>query len=62
MNGNECFRKMKAEEITNEWIWGEGTGAFDEPFLIEQPQGLGMKMPPADMSIQEIAKVVGEWP
>lgn len=49
---------MKVEEITDEWIWSEES--FLEPFLIEQPEGLGMTMPPSDMGIQEIAKVVGE--
>lgn len=56
---SNAFRKMKGSELTDEWIWGEGTGSFEEPFLVEEPEGLGMLMPKRDMGIQEIARVVG---
>lgn len=54
-----AFKTMKAEELTDEWIWGEES--FHEPFLVEEPSGLGMTMPPSDMGIQQIAKAVGEF-
>ncbi|KAI5481779.1 PHD finger protein 8 [Pseudohyphozyma bogoriensis] len=51
------FKSVKADSLTQEWLWSDE--AMREPFFIEKPEGLGMKMPPNDMSIQAIAQEVG---
>lgn len=53
------FKTFKGKELTDEWIWS-GVG-FLEPFVVEEEEGLGMKMPSRDMGIQEIATVVGKY-
>ena len=52
------FRRMKGDEITVEWIEHD-PDAFREPILIEQPEGLGMKMPEANFSPQDVADMLG---
>ncbi|GAA5871428.1 hypothetical protein JCM16303_000751 [Sporobolomyces ruberrimus] len=51
------FKRKKAEELTMEWIYGEE--GMLEPFVVETPEGLGMSMPKRDISVGEIAELIG---
>ena len=52
------FKRMKGEDVTLEWLETDPT-AMTEPILIEQPDGLGMKMP-EDLTVSDVAEIVGE--
>ena len=53
-----AFKTIKAEEITEAWLY-HNEEAMTEPFVVEYPEGLGMEMPSSDMTISEIARIVG---
>lgn len=55
-----AFRTYKAEDLTDEWLWDRPDEAFREPFAVESPEGLGMRMPRGNLPIEEIARIVGE--
>ncbi|TFY81734.1 hypothetical protein EWM64_g2277 [Hericium alpestre] len=52
------FRTMAGAEISQEWLENDPT-AMTEPVLIPSPEGLGMKMPDKDLTIDKIADIVG---
>lgn len=52
-----AFREMKADELTDEWLFGDE--GMREPFWIREPDGLEMRMPNRSISIKDIAQVVG---
>lgn len=49
---------MPVEQLTDEWL--AGPQGMQEPFWVEKPEGLGMKMPHGDMTVGEVAEVVGQ--
>lgn len=53
------FRRMKGSEVGLEWLESDDS-AMREPFIVEFPDGLGMKMPDEDFSVEDVAEVVGE--
>lgn len=55
----DAFREMRADELTDEWLMGDE--GLVEPFWVRRPEGLGMKMPRSDISIEEIARIVGAF-
>ncbi|KAK4695214.1 hypothetical protein P7C70_g8595, partial [Phenoliferia sp. Uapishka_3] len=52
-----AFQVRRVEELSGEWLRGEM--GMVEPFWIERPEGLGMKMPDREMSVTEVARIVG---
>ncbi|KAG8795110.1 JmjC domain-containing histone demethylation protein 1, partial [Serendipita sp. 399] len=52
------FRRMNGSDIGMEWILRDET-AMKEPIVIEVPDGLGMKMPPREMTVRDVANEVG---
>ncbi|CAG8757345.1 2365_t:CDS:2, partial [Acaulospora colombiana] len=52
------FRRMNGSDIGMEWILRDET-AMKEPIVIEDPEGLGMKMPSKDMTVRDVANQVG---
>jgi F-box and leucine-rich repeat protein 10/11 len=57
---DDNFRRMKGTEVDMEWLQGDD-GAMREPIVVEEPDGLGMKMPEkADFGIDDVARIVGE--
>lgn len=52
------FKRMAGSEVTIEWLQTDPT-AMREPFVIEEPEGLGLKMPEG-MTVQEVAEILGE--
>ncbi|KAG8838410.1 JmjC domain-containing histone demethylation protein 1 [Serendipita sp. 411] len=52
------FRRMNGSDIGMEWILRDES-AMKEPIVIEAPEGLGMKMPPKEMTVRDVANEVG---
>ncbi|PVG02717.1 hypothetical protein CPB86DRAFT_750518 [Serendipita vermifera] len=52
------FRRMNGSDIGMEWILRDES-AMKEPIVIEDPEGLGMKMPSKDMTVRDVANQVG---
>ena len=52
------FRRMKGSEVGIEWLEND-ENAMKEPIVIEEDEGLGMKMPPADFSVDDVADALG---
>ncbi|KAJ7684794.1 jumonji superfamily protein [Mycena polygramma] len=53
------FKRMHGSEVTVEWL-EEDDDAMTEPIVVEKPDGLGMKMPPDDFTVEDVAELVGE--
>lgn len=53
------FRRMHGADLGLSWI-EEDEMAMREPIVIEKPDGLGMKMPSNDLTVNDIAELVGE--
>ena len=54
----DAFGYIRVEDLTQHWLENDPK-ALMQPFLIERPEGLDMKVLPADMQISEIADMVG---
>ncbi|KAF8271808.1 jumonji protein [Lactarius quietus] len=52
------FKKMTGSELTQDWLDSDPT-AMTEPIVIEEPDGLGMAMPPPSLTVPEIATTLG---
>ncbi|KAF9532383.1 jumonji superfamily protein [Crepidotus variabilis] len=52
------FKRMKGNELDS-WLEDDET-AFREPIVIEDPEGLGMKMPPEGLTVEHVAEYIGE--
>ena len=52
------FPKMKGREVSLEWI-NSNDFALSEPIIIEEPEGLGMEMPKDDLTVSDIAELLG---
>ncbi|CAG8715052.1 10779_t:CDS:2, partial [Cetraspora pellucida] len=52
---NHKFPKVRGDQLTLDWI---RTFGFDEPILIDNPEGLDMKMPSKDITVSYIAATV----
>lgn len=52
------FRRMRGSDLTKEWLENDST-PMTEPIVIEQPDGLGMTMPSATLTVPEIANILG---
>ncbi|OBZ75769.1 JmjC domain-containing histone demethylation protein 1 [Grifola frondosa] len=53
------FKRMKGSEVGVEWLESDDS-AMREPILVEKPDGLGMKMPPTSLTVDDVAELVGE--
>lgn len=56
---DDNFQRMRGSEVDLEWL-DSNPNAMREPFIVEKPEGLGMKMPDGDFSVDTVADVVGE--
>ena len=50
---------MKGEDVCLTWL-EQDPHAMEEPIVIETPEGLGMKMPPKELSVTDISEILGE--
>ncbi|KAJ6606638.1 jumonji superfamily protein [Mycena vulgaris] len=55
----DTFKRMHGSDVTVEWL-EEDDEAMTEPIVVEKPDGLGMKMPPSDFTVEDVAELVGE--
>ncbi|XP_070192316.1 lysine-specific demethylase 7B-like isoform X2 [Littorina saxatilis] len=55
-NGDEVVKRLSGPEVTPEYFNENG---FDAPILVEKKDGLGLRVPPPDISIEEIERRVG---
>lgn len=53
------YKRMQGSEVGIEWLESDDT-ALKEPIVIEQPDGLGMKMPSTHFTVEDVAEAVGE--
>lgn len=52
------FQRMKGSDLGLEWTLRD-ENAMKEPIIIETPEGLGMKMPPKETTVRDIANELG---
>ena len=52
------FKRMKGSDVGIEWLEND-ENAMKEPILIEEQTGLGMKMPPPEFTVDDVADAVG---
>lgn len=52
------FKRLQGSELDS-WL-EDDEDALREPIIIEQPEGLGMKMPPRDLTVEHVAEYIGE--
>lgn len=55
---DDNFQRKQGNDVGLEWLESDDS-AMREPFVVETPEGLGMKMPDDDFSIEDVAEVVG---
>ncbi|EIW60698.1 Clavaminate synthase-like protein [Trametes versicolor FP-101664 SS1] len=53
------FARMPGSEVGIEWLEGDES-AMKEPILVETEEGLGMKMPPAGFTVDDVVEALGE--
>lgn len=56
---DDPFQRLKGNSVGLEWL-AEDEGAMREPIVIEDPDGLGMKMPPNDFTVDDVAQLIGD--
>lgn len=59
MTKGDPFSRMDGEKVSLSWVEEDET-AMREPIVIEKPDGLGMKMPSVDLTVDDVAELVGE--
>jgi len=52
------FKRMQGTDVDLTWV-EEDEMAMREPIVIEKPDGLGMKMPSSDLSVDDVADLIG---
>lgn len=52
------FKRFKGSEL-EEWL-EQDDDALREPIVIEDPEGLGMTMPPSTLTVEDVAELIGE--
>lgn len=53
------FKRMKGEDVCFTWL-EQDPHAMEEPVVIETPEGLEMKMPLPELTVTDIAAILGE--
>lgn len=49
---------MKGSDVNTEWLERD-PDALKEPVIIENPEGLGMRMPPKEFTVADVADCIG---
>lgn len=52
------FRCMKGSDVNTEWLERD-PDALKEPVIIENSEGLGMRMPPKEFTVADVAECIG---
>lgn len=53
---DKTFQVLKGADVGIEWLESDPT-AMLQPFIVETPEGLGMKMPDPDFTVDDVADV-----
>lgn len=53
------FKRLQGGDVGMAWL-DEDETAMTEPIVVERPEGLGMKMPSTDFTVDDVAELVGE--
>jgi F-box/leucine-rich repeat protein 10/11 len=56
---DDPFQRLKGNAVGLEWL-AEDEGAMREPIVIESPDGLGLKMPPNDFTVDDVVQLIGD--
>ncbi|EGN96043.1 hypothetical protein SERLA73DRAFT_162011 [Serpula lacrymans var. lacrymans S7.3] len=56
---SDQFRRMQGSEVGLEWLESD-ENSMREPIVIENPEGLGMKMPDPEFTVIDVKEIVGE--
>ncbi|KAG5635423.1 hypothetical protein H0H81_011313 [Sphagnurus paluster] len=56
---SDPFKRLEGVAVGLHWLEADDS-AMTEPIVIEQPEGLGMKMPSSDFTVNDVAEIVGE--
>ncbi len=54
----DSFPRMHGNELNLDWLISNET-AMTEPIIVEKVDGLGMKMPPDNITVADVAEIVG---
>jgi hypothetical protein len=54
----DTFRRVKGEDLSREWLEQDPL-AMTEPIVIENAEGLGMRMPGKEFTVSNVAELVG---
>jgi hypothetical protein len=54
----DTFRRVKGEDLSREWL-DQDPLAMTEPIVIENAEGLGMRMPGKEFTVNNVAELVG---
>lgn len=52
------FRRMEGSDVNMEWLERD-PDALKEPVIIENPEGLGMRMPSEEFTVADVAECIG---
>lgn len=52
------FKRLEGESVTLEWLDNDEC-AMTEPIIVENPEGLGMRMPEHELTVSDVADLVG---
>lgn len=55
---SDQFKRMKGADVGIEWLENDES-AMHEPIVIENPEGLGIKMPDPNCTVSDVANIVG---
>ena len=55
---NEILRLLKGADVTPSYF---DTHGFTQPIIVEENDGLRLKVPPPTFSISDVERMVGEW-
>ncbi|RUS19741.1 hypothetical protein BC937DRAFT_87004 [Endogone sp. FLAS-F59071] len=50
------FRRMRGEDVTLQWVRETG---MREPFVVETPEGLDMRMPDSSITVRDVTALLG---
>jgi F-box/leucine-rich repeat protein 10/11 len=55
---SDPFKRLEGNFVGLDWL-DEDEEAMREPIVITNPEGLGMKMPSNDFTVDDVAKLIG---
>ncbi|EJD53426.1 Clavaminate synthase-like protein [Auricularia subglabra TFB-10046 SS5] len=53
------FKRMEGKDVGREWL-AQDDDAMTEPIVIEEPEGLGLKMPVEGFTVDDVVRLMGD--